>query len=240
MTPRIDWTWAGGNFFAAASIRFWCWQRCACSSNPTRDNVTTDLWLWLDNHELKLRSDNSLVDEAGSSSGVSFHSAANTSSYSATSSSLEILPPQNGAGSPSGTCGADGKQFCPQVWNTTYFGSVPQTPPGATDIEKASGNKNLTVCGNKCSGPQDCSPGSSDHGCSCAFPFPEDAMKLGFDPVFPVAVCLVLAHVATSHVNPRDAPKYVNGRGEPYQCLCNATFMAPECCGSKNGVVYLD
>ena len=234
MTPRLNWTWAGGQFFAAASIRFYCWQRCACSSNPTRDNSTTNLWLWLNNHQMTLRSDGSLVDETGSSPGGFSHPA--------TSNSMEILPPQEGQTPSSGQCGSDGKQFCPQAWNTSYFGSLPpRTPPNASDIETVPGNRNLTICGNRCKGPQDCSPTGVQADCNCAYPFPDDAVSLGFDPVFPVAVCLVLVNLAASgKVSPRNTPKYVNSRGETYRCLCNATYVAPECCGSKDGMIYLD
>ena len=53
MTPCLDWTW-NGNFFVAASIR---WQRCAC------DNLTNNLWRFVQGHELELRSDGSLVSQ---------------------------------------------------------------------------------------------------------------------------------------------------------------------------------
>ena len=133
MTPRLNWTWAGGDFFAAGSIRFYCWQRCACDSSPTRDNITTNLRLWLNNHEMIQKSDGSIDDESLSDSDHSF--------YSATSDSLEILPPQDGPSSSSGTCGSDGNQFCSYAWNATYFRSPPpQAPPNATDIEVAIGS----------------------------------------------------------------------------------------------------
>ena len=232
MTPRLDWTWGGGSFFEAASIRLWCWQRCACSTNPTYDNVTVNLWRWLNNHALTTRPDGSVFDTTLLPSG---------DPSTASSSSLSILPPQNRATSASGTCGADGKQFCPYPWNATYFGSAPpRTPPGATNIEKAPSNRNLTVCGNRCKGPQDCSPSSSDHGCNCAYPFPEDAQQLGLDPVVPVAVCLVLAYVAKTHeVGARSVGGFRNSNGELYQCLCDETFASPKCCGSNDGIVTL-
>ena len=159
--------------------------------------------------------------------------------YFASSGSLDILPEQHGNDSASGACGIDNKQFCPYAWNASYFGSgPPRTPPNATDIEVYSSTRNLTICGNKCKHPQDCSPSTKDHGCKCAYPFPEDAIKLGFDPVFPIAVCLVLAYVFTDGIGARGTQSFMNDRGEEYRCLCNETFAAPECCGSKDGILY--
>lgn len=98
-TPRYDWTW--NNFFVSASLRFYCWQRCACSLAPTRENTTstpstTKLWAFVRRHEISHNQDGSYtVEGAGSRS-----------------SELQVLPPQNSLGTSAGTCGADGRQFC--------------------------------------------------------------------------------------------------------------------------------
>ena len=81
-----------------------------------------------------------------------------------------------------------------------------------------------------------CAPSYSDHDCSCAYPSPQDAMKLGFDPVMPAVVCLVLA---VGSLLSRDLPTHVDGRGVPYQYRCNETFTVNECCGSRDGMVWL-
>ena len=100
-----------------------------------------------------------------------------------------MLPAQNGPGSSSGTCGANGTQFCPQAWIEGLLGPILGAPPNVTDIVNSTASTNLTMCDDKCSGPQDCRPSDSDHDCSCAYPSPEDAIKLGFDLLFPTALC---------------------------------------------------
>ena len=50
----------------------------------------------------------------------------------------------------------------------------------------------MGVCGNRCSGPQDCSSTNSSYSCSCAFPSDSDARMLGLDLVAPVTVCIAL------------------------------------------------
>ena len=147
-----------------------------------------------------------------------------------------MLPAQRGLGSPSGTCGANGTQYGPQNWKFGLLGPIPRAPPNVTDIINSTTSTNLTLCGNKCSGSQDCAPSDSDHDCSCAYPSPQDAMKLGFDPVVPADVCLVLA---VRSLLSRDIPTHVDGRGVPYQCRCNETFTVNECCGSRDGMVWL-
>lgn len=34
--------------------------------------------------------------------------------------------------------------------------------------------------------------------------------------------------------------RYVNKQGVPYRCRCNSTYTGNECCGSQDGMVWLD
>ena len=156
-----------------------------------------------------------------------------------------VLPPQNGAGgSTSGTCGPDGKQIYPASWPVAEFGAIPRAPPYSTDIVRplgagADGTRNLTVCGNKCSGVSDCtvSLNSVDNfGFDCAFPNSEDAQALGLDPIFPPSMCVALDRVNFGLVSSfigRDekTSRYVYEQGVRYQCRCNSTCPAIGWCG---------
>ena len=131
-------------------------------------------------------------------------------------------PAQQGRG-PSGTCGADRSQFCPQPWPSSLLGPIPSAPPDATEIVAPSpadpppsssssssassnnGKPGLTVCGNRCEGPQDCGQPQQTkgtdaaHQCVCAYPNAKDARTLGLDPVSPASVCLALVTLAFGH-----------------------------------------
>ena len=226
MTPRLDWTWGGGNFFAAASIRMHCIRYCRCTSWPngrtTNNTYLNGLWNFIGGAQLALRP----------SGQIDLQSTSNA--HLAT-----VLPAQNDPGSTSGTCGVNGNQFCPQPWPTPLLGPIPRSPPDATDIVRPGPNpgtnNNLTTCGNKCQGPQDCGGVDDEKACACAIPSGEDAKALGLDPVFPVAVCLVLMH---SNFGGKGG---LIGRreGKPWRCLCNVTFAHGECCGSRDGMVWL-
>lgn len=228
MTPRLDWTWAGGNFFASASIRFFCWQHCNCNTNLKKHSTSNDsakrFWAFISGHQLTQLS----------SGAVHLQTSATTGPRS----NVQVLPPQKGAGSSSGRCGANGTGFCPQLWNERTYGPPPRLPPNVTDIVKPLNNVNLTVCGNTCNGPSDCGSSDSGYSCACSFPSPEDAAKLGLDPVAPVAVCLALFMTSVqSKLGGRDAPSYVNTRGLPHMCKCNETVTGVECCGPTNGIL---
>ena len=158
---------------------------------------------------------------------------------------LMILPEQNTRNPQAGRCGSDRRQFCHSPWP---FGPIPYSPPNMTNVNKpdSSKNTNLTVCGNKCNGPQDCARSNGIEDCFCAVPSFDDARTLGLDPVAPVAVCLVLLKVISNnalsniHVGTRDLGfKYVDVSGTKYVCRCNATFDAHECCDSTDGMIWL-
>ena len=117
-----------------------------------------------------------------------------------------------------------------------------------TDVIKpeSSTNTNITACGNKCDGPQDCAPSNGIEDCYCAVPSFDDARTIGFDPIAPAAVCLVLLKVKSNHalsnihMGTRDLDlKYVDTVGSEYVCKCNVTFDAQQCCDSTDGMVWL-
>ena len=165
-----------------------------------------------------------------------------------------VLPGQRGIGrSPgyqaSGTCGADGKQFCKAPWPEAELGSVPRAPPYSTEIAlppptDLKGKGNLTVCGNKCTGQSDCSATVAGYACDCAIPSPDDARQLGLDPVAPPSICLSLDAAVfgmASWLVGRDVrtSRGLGQRGFEYRCRCNATYTGSECCGSRDGIMYL-
>ena len=247
-TPRLDWTWGGGNFFASASIRFVCWRRCACSNvRPNRDNASTPLWAFVHGHALALRPSGAVViqQETGP---VPPGGERET----------QVLPPQNGAGSSSGECGVSRKEFCPQDWPSNIYGEIPRAPPDTTDIVKPKApSSSQAICGNTCTGAADCSSSDTQHGCSCAIPTLEDARFLGLDPVAPVAVCLALfaSSIKQNSLGGKRAlmsrgdsadwgpiglsaeSTYVDIRGLPHTCKCNLTFTSDACCRSRDGMV---
>lgn len=247
-TPRLDWTWGGGNFFASASIRFVCWRRCACSNvSPTRDNTTASLWSFVHGHALSLRPGGAIVVQQ-ESGPVPPGGQRETL----------VLPSQHGPGSASGTCGASGTEFCPQAWPQEIYGDIPRVPPDTTDIVRpeAPSNKKM-VCGNTCTGTSDCSSRGKQFECSCALPSVTDARILGLDPVAPVAVCLALFASTMQRHSPNGKrtlldqkqsidhelsgmyaqPTFVDSRGLPHTCKCNATFISDACCVSTNRLV---
>ncbi|KAL6714894.1 hypothetical protein ACLMJK_007154 [Lecanora helva] len=229
-TPRLEWTWGGNNFFAAAAIRFHCWQRCACTKDPSKKDPATSMFLnpiWniVSSQNIAQHGDGSLTLEATGSQ----------------KSEVQILPPQPSSNSlsakaPAGTCGPDGQQFCPTPWPTDTLGPILQmeSPPNATLIIKESSSTKFTKCGQFCDTPQDCGPSDSTDSCVCALPSPKDARTLGLDPVFPKTVCLALA-LAITGISGRDVPQYLDERGSPYQCACNSTHISNECCSRSNG-----
>lgn len=245
MTPRYEYTWGGGNFFLAASLRTYCYAHCYCTSvgKARTRHKTYTLWQFLRNHQL-IAHGNGAMDYGK-------RRPLDTGVYQRIA---QVFPPRAGAAPyASGTCGVDGKQFCPAPWPEAQLGPIPRAPPFSTEIVLASpdaaGKKNLTVCGNKCSGQSDCSPAQDGYACDCALPNVEDAQVLGLDPVAPPSICLSLGLLAFGFVSRhksglqgRDGVGsiYVDEGGVPYQCRCNATYTGHECCGSRDGMVWLE
>ena len=226
MTPRLEWTW--DNFFASGSIRLWCYLHCKCSLNQADPdpNYIRGVWAFIKGHELALRPNGAII----------------AMSQGSQQSTQQLLPPQPPAGSVggtsrSGTCGDDRMQFCPTPWPAAW-GPKPQEPADSGD--------DLSVCGNLCKSPQDCSPSNSGTDCSCVEPSPNDAKKYGLDPIFPPSICLALVHTVIKTVpggiNGRDVDvikqyPYTDERGQPYRCLCNETYVAHACCGVRSGAM---
>ncbi len=223
MTPRHDWTWSGGNFRFAASLRWYCSRICACWDNPYHDNITTNFWQVLENLQI--------MDQDRALYLIS----------KATDSRTELLPPQNGHGSPSGSCGPTGDSFCPLDWDTKHWGPLPYAPVGASDIiPPQAPSTNISVCGNKCHRPSDCGATSDKYTCSCALPTITDIRTLGLDPIAPVAICIAL--FAASSKMKQGPGGSLNGRDSqqeqvltdwfqvPHSCRCNETVIADECC----------
>lgn len=251
MTPRYEYTWGGPNFFLAASLRTYCYAHCWCNSvgNKTVTPKFT-VWQFLRNHELVMHTDGSIDYGKRSPLSQGIYDKIAT-----------VLPPQSGGSGPSGstnnaagTCGADGKQFCPSTWPTEELDAIPRAPPYSSEIgppvtagsvsTSTKAETNMTVCGNKCSGQSDCSASIGGYTCDCAFPNAGDAGLLGLDPVLPPSICLAL-DVQTfgflSNLFGRDGKgRYVDRQGVPYRCRCNSTYTGNECCGSRNGMVWLD
>ena len=166
----------------------------------------------------------------------------NTDSQQSELQVLPAQPPINRLSNypPAGTCGRDGKEFCPTPWPTDILGPVTQmqSPPNATLIVKDPTNQNFTKCGMYCDKAEDCGPSDSKDTCLCALPSYKDAKTLGLDPISSKTVCLALA-LAITTISGRDVPQYLDEEGSPYQCACNSTLISSECCGSKDGMVWL-
>lgn len=116
---------------------------------------------------------------------------------------VQVLPPQNRLGTPSGTCAPDGQQFCSIPWPSQVLGPIPQAPPSSADVYYLPGSPDMTVCGKICSGPQGYGSNNAAVSSFCAIPSSADIRKLGLDPVFPPAVCHVLAAMAVGSVRGR-------------------------------------
>lgn len=231
----------GGNFLLSASLRTYCYAHCYCTSvgkKNTRHRAFT-VWQFLRDHALIRRGD--------SSTDYGKRRPLDTGVFQKLAT---VLPAQSGNGPhASGTCGADGRQFCPSKWPEAEFGPIPRAPPFTSDIvlppSPGSGaQKDLTICGNKCTGQSDCSTTRKGYECDCGLPNVEDARVLGLDPVAPPSICLSLSLLAFGgkpSLQGRDGAGagHVDQEGVPYQCRCNATYTGSECCGSRDGIVWL-
>ena len=249
MTPRYEYTWSGGSFFLSASLRTYCYAHCYCSSvgKARTSRRRFVVWQMLRNHQLVMHGDGSM--DYGKRGPLS---------HGIYSKIATILPPQDpgkgAGGSSAGKCGADGRQFCPEPWPLEEFGPVPRAPPYSSEIlppvgpPAVDGTKDLTVCGNRCASNRECSSVLDFYACDCAYPNEGDARALGLDPVAPPSICLALNKVAFGLVSGlvgRDGDgieklgRYVDEEGTPYRCRCNATYTGTECCGKRDGMVWV-
>lgn len=254
MTPQWNWTLGGSNVFAALSIRYHCSRYCRCKNpvNATLTNSTVrapyalglrvrptsmqPVWNVLMDGAVSFQitelSDGSLEYQARSADGPSH--------------SKQILPPQTGPGSPSGTCGADGRQFCPAQWPAEYVGQPPVAPPVIPNQNSfMASDLNVDRCGTSqtCHSPAGC--GTDINGpCKCVEPDARTARKYGLDPTFPPAICLMIMSlsVGSSIVGgkrslPQPPQLTLDGEGKPWRCLCNATYVSAGCCTAPDGLL---
>ncbi|KAI4205286.1 MAG: hypothetical protein LQ350_000609 [Teloschistes chrysophthalmus] len=197
ITPRYEWTW--NNFIASLGIRFYCYQRCACTFQPSPTDNTAAFWMkpqvkiwrFLHGYEARQNADGSLTYEK----------------VGASSSSGQVLPaPSQGGTHCAGPCGMDGRAFCSSPWPTALLGPIQQMqePPDPIieAVKPRPGSHELTTCGSFCKSVLDCGrkdteAAASDTDCTCATPSPAQWRYLGFDAVVPAAVCLALMATTT-------------------------------------------
>ncbi|KAI4162094.1 MAG: hypothetical protein LQ342_004264 [Letrouitia transgressa] len=166
----------------------------------------------------------------------------------------EVREPEDQQLRPAGTCGPDSKQFCPQSWDPAW-GPLPMGPdlnqkrPPPTSLRP----NDLTQCGNKCGRMSDCQPSDNEKKCYCAIPSMADIRALGLDPVFPpgpICLAILLAasmndgrpngkrdRTATALLERGAQSPLLNAEGELLQCLCNTTYISPDCCWAEDGLV---
>lgn len=115
---------------------------------------------------------------------------------------------------------------CTIPWRTDIMGpmpdpvaelALPQPPAPNWDQNKQ--------CGDNCES-------NSDYGSDylCKIPSTQEAHSLVVDPVAAAALCIGLASVFG---------RFLDHYKAQVECLCNATYTAPECCQSRNGMVHI-
>lgn len=155
LTPRHDWTWTGGNFNFVASLRFYCYRHCVCASRPTRDPaIRQGFWRWLDHQCIVDRGKRGQAvarcdgtQDGPELQGVSKRDG-NQASASSTTPAIQILPAQvRGQAFVAGSCGRNGKDFCPSAWNTGFLGGPPPKSPSKLydDITAAAKARDLAA-----------------------------------------------------------------------------------------------
>ncbi|KAI9675009.1 MAG: hypothetical protein M1817_001415 [Caeruleum heppii] len=232
MTPRVDWTWA--NFAVSAALRFHCYRHCRCSNLPERQNRTRALvgmWRFLEGADLVERADGAVEVQVRD--------------RDRSPSKIPILPamPADGSPAPAGTCGPDRVRLCSSPWPSDVLGPIPTGPPPLEALEAVDGQTSrLPQCGAKCVSNEACRAPGSPLGCRCVVPSETEARTIGADPVFPMALCLLITQGLVQ------GPKKVNplgGRAVPneetaWACACNRTYVSRSCCQSDGGMVWED
>ncbi|KAI9677500.1 MAG: hypothetical protein M1817_006454 [Caeruleum heppii] len=295
MTPRLEWTWSR-NFAASAAIRYWCWQRCWCASGARPANRPMGRFFMelVPHFMLTGLHDGSIAvvrdpSEPGSSSSTACYwdadggpseegaTLSDAGAGPANSSAcqweaeilLRVLPPGPlNASHPAGTCGPDGRQFCPTPWPRMALGpNIPVTPPstwggpspggsgsqsnsapssaGATMPQRDKG-KWPALCGNRCRSNTDCGGSLQSTGCRCVAASLTEVRRLGLDPVFPQALCLLVMQSASQQLpggrgrltrRSVEDMRSLNGSAR-WACACNATYVSEACCHSDEGLVW--
>lgn len=147
------------------------------------------------------------------------------------------IPPQNGDNPSAGSCGDDGKQFCPRPWPSSWVGIKPAAPP---DIPNLDCNCTYGVSQNSTSQ----NSYGTDPTCLCKAPDEKIAQEYSKDPVFPPALCLTISRwKVASSLSGRSGKGtsqsriLLDGDGMPWNCLCNATYVSTACCKVIDGMV---
>ena len=236
------WTWTQ-NFYGAVAIRYHCKKFCYCKfpektydfRNSSMVNVPTSdvLWDLVDDPAVRFRISGS---EDGS---INYQSMPKRGP----SHSGQILPPQSGPDPAAGTCGVDGKQFCVVPWPSDIAGPIPTAPPMIATLNSGASDASVGRCGTSltCTSPSDC--GGTENSCTCTIPDRNTAKKYGVDPVIPPALCLLMAGLlaaSSGGAGKRALEKQVglNGDGQPWRCLCNATYVSSACCLADDGMIW--
>ncbi|KAI9680078.1 MAG: hypothetical protein M1817_005094 [Caeruleum heppii] len=250
MTPRLEWTW--DNFQASSAVRFHCWQHCRCAGLSRPENRTlNNLWHVLNDLSIIRDVDGSIKAQKG---------------VGGTASSLTVLPPSTSSDAPaSGTCGADGRQFCQAPWPEEVLGPKPRLPLGPAVLAPdppprhrppnppaeqappeldASAQTNPPIqptCGAECLSNKNCAGSGTAGECRCVVPGLLEAKAQGLDPIFPKALCLLVNQLFVKGAkNPKRA---ATGRSsmagdEEWACACNQTYVSRSCCDSPDGMVW--
>lgn len=120
---------------------------------------------------------------------------------------------------------------CEVPWPVEILGPVPKAvksvplPPSRPQSPAVEAWDQKKVCGTKCSGMRDCG-----ENCVYRMPSMEEVRASGADPVMLAALCLGLGSVFGRELGSLE---------KQVECLCNATYIAPACCHSKDGMVWL-
>lgn len=222
MTPRLDWAWAGTrtSLHASASIRFHCWKNCLCQRPVRKPNYVDPLvymWDWL-------LSQGVMKDALSIGKGNKFPMGSSTDSKGRPRTSVKGANKQRVqcAGNDAGMCTAE------RPWPEEILGPLPKSIEKLTEVPQPPATERVPgqQCGNGCEGNKDCGEDRI-----CRIPSQDDITRFGLDPVVQSAAhCLSVASVFG-----RDED--VGPRLEQSQCLCNATYIAPACCHSRDGMI---
>ncbi|KAI9673622.1 MAG: hypothetical protein M1817_002259 [Caeruleum heppii] len=241
LTPRLEWTW--DNLAASATIRRLCHQYCYCTNVPAArwDNGTLNaVWNFLEDVAIVPRQDQSVDIVAGSG---------------AAQTTIRVLPAASpeGGSQAAGTCGDDGRQFCPMPWPSDVLG--PKPTAGLPSLASASipplspastSEPQLPTCGATCHSNGDCRGPDAPLDCRCLALSTADDRQANVDPVFPSALCLVFSEALISLLSKNSAslprrdqmPDRHNEAEVVWGCVCNATYISKGCCESSDGLIW--
>ncbi|KAI9676056.1 MAG: hypothetical protein M1817_000799 [Caeruleum heppii] len=222
-TPRLDWTFTYA-LGPSLAIRSYCHSQCHCKAPKKKErHVGTKVWRFVEEFEsITMEGGSMQLYRTGSSSGDSL---------------LEILPSQTEEQPSSGTCGADGRQFCVKSWPTALLGPVPRKPPAVRASAVPKPPAPPAQCGTTCTTQKECKSTDPNADCACIAPTFAEARKAGLDQIFPQASCLVIAAEKFSEgLMGRD----VDAQSEEPACVCNSTYISQGCCSSEDGMIWED